>query len=139
MHTGVSGQIRKTGLGRFVLFHINTGLFWIYGILTFALAFSLSGFWIQSSHSRLILSLSLALVAAFTFASMVHALFWRRFRNVWMDNYVIGIFLVVWLVSECVHDMRDSRTDVLPRLATRILAAVVAGFVSYASNRKNAA
>ena len=139
MHTGVTGQIRKTRLGRFLIFHINTGLFWIYGILTFALAFSLSGFWIQSSHSRLILSVALALVAAFTFASIVHALFWRRFHSVWIDNYVIGVFLVAWLVSEYVHDIRDGRGDALLRLATHTLAAVVAGFVSYVSSRKNAA
>jgi len=94
MHTGVTGLIRKKAAGRYLLYHINTGLFWIYGIVTFALAFSVSGFWIRSGGSRSLLSLPLALIGALMFAPLVHALFWRRFRNVWMDNYVIGVFLV---------------------------------------------
>lgn len=139
MHTGVTGQIRKTAVGRWVLYHINTGLFWIYGILTFALAFSLSGFWIQSGRLRCLLSLPVALCGAFTLAQIIRALFWRRFRNVWMDNYVIAAFLAAWLLSKYAHDIRDGRADALHRLVIHALTVIVAGLISYASSRKNAA
>jgi signal transduction histidine kinase len=139
MHTGATGQIRKTAVGRWLLFHINTGLFWIYGVLTFWLAFSVSSFWFQSVPTRILLSLPPALLAAFTLARLIHALFWHRFRNVWMDNYVIGVFLVSILLVGYAHDVRDGRDDALSRLAMRTVIAVIAGLVSYASNRKRAA
>ena len=139
MHTGVTGQIRKTAAGRRLLFHINTGLFWIYGILTLVLAFSLSAFWIQSDGLRCLLSFPVALIGAFTLAPLVHALFWRRFRNVWMDNCVIVIFLVAWLLSEYAHDIRDGRADALHRLVIHTLTAIVAGLFSFLASRKRAA
>src|SRR2546423_4152937 len=105
MHSGVTGQIRKTAVGRCLLFHINTGLFWIYGILTFFLVFLVSSFWLRSVTARILLSLVLALLAAFTLARPVHALFWRRFRNVWTDNYVIGVFLVAILLVTYASDV----------------------------------
>jgi hypothetical protein len=129
-------QIRKTSAGRRLLYQINSGPFWIYGILTFILAFSLSGFWFQSVTTRLLLSFPLALLAAFTLPCLVHALFWKRWRNVWMDSYVGGAFLVAILLVGYARDVRDGRDEALSRLASRTLTAALAGLLAYASNRK---
>ncbi|MGA2245743.1 MAG: hypothetical protein ABSH48_12145 [Verrucomicrobiota bacterium] len=139
MHTGVAGQIRRTAVGRCVLFHINTGLFWIYGVLTFWLAFEVISFWFKSAITSILLSLPLALFAAFRLARFLHALFWHRFRNVWMDKYVIGLFLVAILLVGYAHDVRDGRDDALARLRTHTVGLVVAYLVSYLLNRKSAA
>jgi signal transduction histidine kinase len=139
MHTGVTGQIRKAAVGRWLLFHINTGLFWIYGILTLWLAFSVSSFWFQNVATRILFSVPPALLAAFMLARLVHALFWHRFRNVWMDNYVIGVFLLAILLVGYAHDVHDGRDDARFRLAMRTTLAVIAGLASYVSNRKRAA
>jgi hypothetical protein len=139
MHTGVIGQIRKTTVGRWLLFRINTGLFWIYGILTCALAFQVSGFWFESTTSRLLLSLPPALLAAFTLAHLVHALFWRRFHNVWMDSYVIGVLAVAILAVRYALDNHEGREDALSSLPAAALVALIMGWRSYVRNRKRAA
>jgi hypothetical protein len=139
MRTGFSVQIRKTAFGRFLLFHINTGIFWFYGVLTFWLVLSVSDFWLQSITSRRLLSLALALLVAFTLPGLVRALFWHRFRNVWMDSYVIILFFAAILLSDYLQDVHAGRADALSRLATRALAAILAGWFGYKSNRKKKA
>ena len=94
MHTGITGQIRKTTVGRWLLFHLNTGLFWIYSILVFVLLFSLAASRIQSLSSRILLSLPIALLAGVGLPWLVRALLWKRYRNVWMDSYVIVVLAV---------------------------------------------
>jgi hypothetical protein len=139
MHRGITGKIRKTATGRFLLFHVNTGLFWIYGILTFLLAFSLSGFWILSGSSRCLLSIPIALISAFTLARLVHKFFWRRFQNAWMDNIVIVVLVAAWLLTLYVHDNQDGHGESLLRLATNALTAFIAALLAYVLKRKKLA
>ena len=139
MHTGITGQIRKTRVGRCVLFHINTGVFWIYGILTFWLVFSVSGFWLHDTAVRVLLSLPLALVAAFTFWQMIHAIFWRRFRNPWIDTFVMLAFVLVIFLVGYGRDVQAGHQDALYVLFKNIAMFAVIGLVSYVSRRKKAA
>ena len=132
MHTGVTGQIRRTRVGRSVLFHANTGLFWIYGGLAFWLAFSVSGFWIQAGSWRSPLSLLLALIAAFTVPRAVQATLWARFRSAWIHRYVIGALFLAILLSGYLHDARDGRQDAFLQmwtLAARVLLGALGGYV----------
>ncbi|HEY4416843.1 MAG TPA: hypothetical protein VGO57_14220 [Verrucomicrobiae bacterium] len=137
MYTGITGQIRKTAFGRFMLHHVNTGLFWLYGIMTFALAFSLSGYWIHNGWWRCLISLPFALIAAFTFSEIVYAFFWRRFRNGWINNYVLFVLYVSFLLSEFFHHQRGERISVV-MLIGQILIPVCVFANLYVIRRKEA-
>jgi hypothetical protein len=126
MHTGMTGQIRKSAVGRWFLFHINTGPFWIYGIATFLLTYSLIGFWCSNISLRAVWSLPVSLVGATALPSMVHMISRRR----WADTYVISAFVVALLVTEYAHDVRNDRSNALPRLAQRAIVVVIAGLIS---------
>jgi len=136
MHKGVAGWIRKATIGRWLLFHINTGLFWIYGVSTFWLAYSITSFCLHSTGLRILVSLALALFAAFTFAQFVRLLFWKRFHNIWMDIYIIGIFVLAILISYYMHDVQAGRKEALSRLVTHIVVGVAAGLVSLLLDRR---
>lgn len=138
MHAGVTGQIRKTAIGRWLLFHANTGLFWIYGILSFWLAFLLIEFWVHGTGLRLLMSFVIGLVGAFMLPWLVHVLFWNRFHCVWLDNYVIVIFFLAIVASGYVHDMRNGRDDALWRLVTRVAVFVIASLISYLDRNRQA-
>jgi len=138
MHTGVTGQIRKTHVGRLVLFHINTGLFWIYGILTFWLTFSVSGFWLQDVVLRLFLSLVPALIAAFTFAQIVRRIFWERFQSAWIHNWVIFTFIPAILLVSYGRDVQSGRDDALYQLGIHAAIVFIACLMSYARGKKAA-
>jgi hypothetical protein len=139
MHTGLTGLIRKTRIGRGVLFHLNTGVFWIYGVLTFLLSFSVSGFWLQNTAIRVLLSLPPALVAAFTFWQMIHVIFWRRFRNPRMDTFVMLAFVLAIFLVGYGRDVQGGRGDALRSLFKNFAIFVLIGLISYVSRRKKAA
>jgi hypothetical protein len=121
---------------RFLLLHINTGPFWGYGVCVFALGFSLSRFWVSSTGVRYFVSALVALAAAFFLPSLVRALFGERFRNRWMDNYVvITLILIAWIVSESFHDVQMRPEEALTRIVTRVTAVLAAGAISYAARR----
>ena len=120
---------------RSLLLSINTGLFWGYGLSVLALGFSLSRFWISSTAIRCLISVLVALAAAFFLPSLVRALCWERFRNRWMDNYVIMLILVAWVVSESFYDVRMRPEEALTRIAARVGAVLAAGAIGYASRR----
>jgi hypothetical protein len=138
MHTGISGLMRKMSIGRWLLFHINTGLFWIYGSLTFILVMLVSGFWLGDRIVQIFLSLTLALIMAFTSPQLVYGLLWRWFHNVWIANYVIGLFWVAILLALYAWDVRNGR-DALRWLAIRMGFIVVLALISYRSSRKRSA
>lgn len=141
MHTGITGLIRKTASGRRLLFQINSGPFWIYGILGFVITFSLGGLWIQDFRPLCLLSVLFALAAAFTLPALVCASFWRRvgIRSVWVHNALVCLVLAGMTFRLYCHDVSTGHGDAPHQLVIHIMGICIVCLIGYALNRRSKA
>ncbi len=135
MRTGLRSHIRKSAAGRCVLFHINTGLFWIYGVLVTWLSFLVAGFAVQSSTTRLLLALPIGLLAAFWMPQLIHLTLWRRFRSRWVDSYVINALFLAILLARYSLEVRDKNEDAVTHLIVGAGTICIVGLWAYSRNR----
>ncbi len=139
MHHGLSGIIRKTALGRCLLFYVNTGAFWIHGFFTFLLAFSISGFWNESQRDRWLLSLPIATIAAVLFTGPVHDFLWLRFRKPWLDNYLILACGFAWFWIEAAKRIHSGEEGAVRKSVSFFLVGVLVMLLTWVRRRRKEA
>lgn len=101
-----------------------------------ALSLSLSRFFVAATEVRWFVSGAIGLAAALFLPRIIYVLFWQRFRNRWVDTYVLGFIGIAWVISESLFDIQMRPEEALTRIVTRVGAVLVAGAISYASRRK---
>ena len=119
-----------------MLLHINTGGFWIYGILVTWLSFLVAGFAVKSETNRLLLAFPIGLLAAFWMPQLIYLTLWRWFRNRWVDSYVMGLLFLATLLARYCLEVRDRNEDAATHLIVGAGTAIVMGLWAYSRNRR---
>jgi hypothetical protein len=118
-----------------VLLHINTGLFWIYGLLVTWLSLLFAGFAVKSATNRLLLALPIGLLAAFRMPQLIYLTLRHRFRSRWVDSFAIGTLTLAILLVGYSLEVRDKNEDAATHLIVGAGTAFVMGFWAYSRSR----